>query len=107
MARPVQVDRDKGLEKAESLFWSHGYTATSLSELLEVTSMGRGSFYAAYGSKQKLFEAVLERYQRDSAALIAQIDAAYDGLGGARRVRATNLSRPVRSTSVDVAAAFW
>lgn len=68
MARPVEIDRDDALRKALDLFWRKGYRATSLNDLLHATGMGKGSFYAAFGSKQALFECVLERYHAASAS---------------------------------------
>ncbi|MBC3956579.1 MULTISPECIES: TetR/AcrR family transcriptional regulator [Pseudomonas] len=64
MGRPRTFDRDAAITQAMHLFWEHGYDATSLSQLK--ASMGGGitapSFYAAFGSKQALFNEVMERY---------------------------------------------
>lgn len=64
MGRPRTFDRDVAITQALHLFWEHGYDATSLSQLK--ANIGGGitapSFYAAFGSKQALFEEVMERY---------------------------------------------
>jgi AcrR family transcriptional regulator len=64
MGRPRTFDRDVAITQALHLFWEHGYDATSLSQLK--AGMGGGitapSFYAAFGSKQALFNEVMERY---------------------------------------------
>ncbi|RAU47845.1 MULTISPECIES: TetR/AcrR family transcriptional regulator [unclassified Pseudomonas] len=64
MGRPRSFDRDVAITQAMHLFWEHGYDATSLSQLK--ANIGTGitapSFYAAFGSKQALFEEVMERY---------------------------------------------
>lgn len=64
MGRPRTFDRDAAITQAMHLFWEHGYDATSLSQLK--AAIGKGitapSFYAAFGSKQALFEEVMERY---------------------------------------------
>lgn len=64
MGRPRTFDRDAAITQAMHLFWEHGYDSTSLSQLK--THIGGGisapSFYAAFGSKQALFEEVIERY---------------------------------------------
>lgn len=64
MGRPRTFDRDVAIVQALHLFWQHGYDATSLSQLK--AHIGGGitapSFYAAFGSKQGLFNEVMERY---------------------------------------------
>ncbi|WP_407316026.1 TetR/AcrR family transcriptional regulator [Pseudomonas sp. nanlin1] len=64
MGRPRTFDRDVAITQAMHVFWQHGYDATSLSQLK--ASIGGGitapSFYAAFGSKQALFEEVMQRY---------------------------------------------
>lgn len=64
MGRPRTFDRDVAVAQALHLFWEHGYDATSLSQLK--ANIGGGitapSFYAAFGSKQALFNEVMERY---------------------------------------------
>lgn len=64
MGRPRAFDRDTAITQALHLFWEHGYDATSLSLLK--ANIGGGisapSFYAAFGSKQALFQEVMERY---------------------------------------------
>ena len=44
------------------LFWQRGYSEVSLSDLLSELGIGRQSFYNAFGSKSKLFDAAIDRY---------------------------------------------
>lgn len=64
MGRPRTFDRDQAVEQAMHLFWEHGYDATSLSQLK--AGLGGGisapSFYAAFGSKDALFQECVQRY---------------------------------------------
>lgn len=64
MGRPRTFDRDKAVEQALHIFWKHGYESTSLSQLK--AGIGDGisapSFYAAFGSKESLFQECMERY---------------------------------------------
>ncbi|KMT56938.1 TetR/AcrR family transcriptional regulator [Pseudomonas fildesensis] len=64
MGRPRTFDRDDAVEQAMHLFWQHGYDATSLAQLK--TGLGGGisapSFYAAFGSKEALFDECVQRY---------------------------------------------
>jgi TetR/AcrR family transcriptional repressor of nem operon len=51
------------VNKAQSIFWEKGYTATSLSDLLTATGVGSGSFYNSFkGGKKEIFRAsILQR----------------------------------------------
>lgn len=44
------------------LFWRQGFEATSIEELVSVSGISRGSMYAAFGDKRRLFMAVLDHY---------------------------------------------
>ena len=64
MGRPRSFDRDEAIRQAMYLFWQHGFESTSLALLK--ANLGNGitapSFYAAFGSKEALFEEVIECY---------------------------------------------
>jgi len=45
-------------------FWSKGYAATSIEDLVAHMGIQRGSLYATFGDKRTLFLAALDRYQR-------------------------------------------
>ena len=45
-----------------NVFWTHGYHATSLTDLLDGTGLSRGSLYKAFGDKKSLFLRALDRY---------------------------------------------
>ncbi|NCE87684.1 TetR/AcrR family transcriptional regulator [Pseudomonas sp. Q1] len=64
MGRPRNFDREHAVEQAMHLFWQHGYDATSLAQLK--SGLGGGisapSFYAAFGSKEALFDECVQRY---------------------------------------------
>lgn len=62
VARPRGFDPDDALEKIMKVFWRHGYEATSLQHLCAATGLGKGSLYAAFGDKQRLYELALRRY---------------------------------------------
>ncbi|GAA1702230.1 TetR/AcrR family transcriptional regulator [Fodinicola feengrottensis] len=51
-------------------FYTHGYHATAMSDLLRVTKLHKGSLYGAFGDKHQLFLTILQRYaqQRTTAA---------------------------------------
>ena len=62
MGRPREFDIDDALDRATQLFWSRGYEATSVQDLVDALGVNRASLYATFGDKAQLFEAVLERY---------------------------------------------
>ena len=45
------------------VFWAQGYQATSMQDLEKATGLKPGSLYNAFGSKQELFNHVLEFYR--------------------------------------------
>ncbi len=57
-----QFDIDVALERAGETFWSHGYEATSIRDLLSAMGIHKGSFYDTYGSKKELYLMALEQY---------------------------------------------
>jgi len=60
--RPRAFDAEAVLDKAMRLFWVRGFEATSMSDLVDATGLNRASLYAAFGDKEALFLAVLDRY---------------------------------------------
>lgn len=67
MARVREFDTDEAVRRAMELFWERGYEATSLQDLTDALEIGRGSLYAAFGSKNGLFQAALARYRQEQA----------------------------------------
>jgi len=64
MGRPRTFDRDAAVQQALYLFWQQGYESTSLSQLKAAIGSGISapSFYAAFGSKEALFQECTTRY---------------------------------------------
>ncbi|WP_044177534.1 TetR/AcrR family transcriptional regulator [Phytobacter massiliensis] len=60
--RPKVFDREAALDKAMTLFWQHGYEATSLADLVAATGAKAPTLYAEFHNKEGLFRAVLDRY---------------------------------------------
>jgi TetR/AcrR family transcriptional regulator, transcriptional repressor for nem operon len=65
MPRTRVFDTDLAVGQAMELFWERGYEATSLQHLTEGLGIGKGSLYAAFGSKDGLYQAALARYRQD------------------------------------------
>lgn len=66
-------DVDQTLDKAMRLFWTRGFAATSMQDLVQGMGINRGSIYGTYGDKRKLFIAALNRY--DTMCRKAQLTA--------------------------------
>ena len=73
MARPREFDEQRALTAAMEVFWEKGYEATSLTDLTSRMGIQRPSLYAAFGDKQSLFDAALDRYAEMSYAYLRSI----------------------------------
>ena len=62
MARPRAFDEQEVLDRAMETFWSRGYEAVSVDDLLAATGLSRSSIYQAFGNKRGIFGAALEFY---------------------------------------------
>lgn len=60
--RPLCFDRNIALHKAMELFWNKGYEGTQLVDLTKSIGINPPSFYASFGSKEKLFYECIELY---------------------------------------------
>jgi len=86
MARTAEFDRQEVLQRALDIFWQEGYCKCSVARLVEATGLKPGSLYAAFGSKEGLFLAVLEFYGRQSVKRLQTcLDNADSPLQGIRK----------------------
>jgi AcrR family transcriptional regulator len=83
--RPRSFCTDTVLDRAMTVFWRRGYEGASLAELTEAMAINPPSLYAAFGSKEGLFRAVLERYDARRQALMDRVLAAPDPRSVARQ----------------------
>ena len=73
--RPSTYDNEQVLQKAQDIFWSKGYSATSLDDLLKATNMGSGSFYNAFkGGKKELFLKAIQQRREAFRQFKAELD---------------------------------
>jgi TetR/AcrR family transcriptional repressor of nem operon len=105
MARIREFDIDQAVERAMDLFWRQGYAETSLQDLLKELSIGSGSFYAAFGSKEQLYIHALDRYvSTQGRDLETTLDEAPEIRPAIRRVLASlieaDLADPTRGCLV-------
>jgi len=75
--RPRSFDRDEALVRALGVFWTKGYTDTSMTDLTGAMGINSPSLYAAFGSKETLFREAVRLYsETEGAALWASMTAA-------------------------------
>ena len=75
--RPREFDPKHATRRAMEVFWSNGYHATCLPDLLDATHLSRSSLYAAYGDKHGLFLSALDQFIENSLVRIDNdLDAA-------------------------------
>jgi len=72
--RPREFDERETLQKLMNIFWEKGYEGTSLSDMVDVTTLKKGSLYAAFGSKHDMYLKAIAHYE----ALV--VDTACDAL---------------------------
>ena len=100
MSRAKQYDRTELLDRAVELFRRQGFNGTSTAELVAEFGVNRKSMYAEFGSKQKLFEAVLEHYSNNHLtrvlAPLEAPDASLEGIQNAFHGYASASEGPFR-----------
>lgn len=92
--RPRSFDTEAAVERAMGVFWSRGYHATALPDLLRATKLSRGSLYAAFGDKHSLFLRALDRYIADALARMdVELDPQREPVDGLRAFLAGYVER--------------
>ncbi|MDQ6437905.1 TetR/AcrR family transcriptional regulator [Mesorhizobium sp. LHD-90] len=96
--RPRTFDRDDALRRAMELFWEKGYGGASLADLTETMGINSPSLYAAFGSKQALFDEAVDLYARTESPEIWEAlsvePTARDAVASFLRLTALSFSRP-------------
>jgi AcrR family transcriptional regulator len=72
MGRPREFDTEKALDEAMEVFWRHGYEGATIAELTGAMGINPPSLYAAFGSKEGLLKAALDRYAKKRAEFMAE-----------------------------------
>jgi TetR/AcrR family transcriptional repressor of nem operon len=75
VARPKEFEVDRALDAALDVFWSKGYEATSMQDLIDGMGINRGSLYDTFGSKGELYRRAFAEYaQRRGEELVEVLD---------------------------------
>lgn len=82
--RPKQFETAQVLQAALHVFWSKGFAATSISDLVKAMGVGRQSLYNEFGDKRSLFVAALKNYDESTREKTSDIlfgaSSSFDGL---------------------------
>ncbi|MGL4237956.1 TetR/AcrR family transcriptional regulator, partial [Tabrizicola sp.] len=78
--RPRGFDPDQVLNQAQDVFWRQGYDGTSYTDLMAATGLNKPSLYAAFGDKESLFAAALNRYNLGPGSALMNAFAASSSL---------------------------
>lgn len=82
--RPRKFDEDEVLDKVIDVFWELGYEASDTETLAKRTGLTKPSLYNAFGAKEDLFVAAINRYRqtRSKASLdaMAKADTPSEGI---------------------------
>ena len=100
MSRPISYDPDAAVDRAVDLFWTHGYQALSVDDIVRETGLNRHSLYARFGNKFGLLQAALDRYCEVTQA---RLQAAVSVPGTPRQ----RIEALFRLRLPDVADEFW
>ena len=73
MPREKNFDVDDALAEAGETFWSQGYKATSMTDLLEAMGIRKASFYDTYGSKREAYLRSLQQYSDERFSYFASL----------------------------------
>lgn len=68
MPRPRLKSRENLLQSAMWVFWTKGYYATSIDDLVKATGVARSGIYAEFGGKEEAFTSCLVHYRDVVAA---------------------------------------
>jgi TetR/AcrR family transcriptional repressor of mexJK operon len=61
----TDTKRDKIVRSAAKLFLEKGYDGVSINDIIDAVGGSKGTIYSNFGSKEKLFEAVVEQMCKD------------------------------------------
>lgn len=81
-----QFDKQEVLGRALDAFWTNGYEATSMQDLVDCTGVNRGSLYATFGDKRALFLAALQAYDDARRRMLSEFESRYNVRDAIRQV---------------------
>ncbi|MER6942046.1 helix-turn-helix domain-containing protein, partial [Nocardioides sp. NPDC000441] len=105
--RPRSFDEDAVLDAVMRAFWEHGYEGTSVATLEAATGLKAPSLYGAFGSKEVLYRAALDRYAREHGNVLRPDGPAREALSEFLYEAADRFSNELaRAAGVGVATVY-
>lgn len=71
--RPRRFDPEEAVGTAQQLFHARGYDGVSVADVTDALGINPPSFYAAFGSKARLYARALNRYNDNAAIPLAEL----------------------------------
>jgi AcrR family transcriptional regulator len=71
--RPRTFNDVEVLDSLIQLFWTKGFEATSMADIVQVSGLSKSSLYSCFGSKDELFRRALDRYIGQRSELLMQV----------------------------------
>ncbi|SFK60939.1 transcriptional regulator, TetR family [Sphingomonas sp. NFR04] len=72
MGRPRSFDTEQAVAAVLPIFMAKGYEGATFGELIAAMGIKPPSFYAAFGSKEQLFQRVIDLYAQRGSAIVAE-----------------------------------
>ena len=99
--------RDKIVRSAAKLFLEKGYDNVSINDIIDVVGGSKGTIYSNFGSKEKLFEAVVEQMCSDvtvriDTRLVGTVDEQLTRIAQVVRLQGAVAANPVVSQADDL-----
>ncbi len=92
--RHKEFNEDTALNAATEVFWTQGYDAASMEDLLTAMNINKGSMYHSFGSKRELFVRVFDRFFHYAVNDMTQKFERHDNPLGAIREIFRMVTRP-------------
>lgn len=71
MSRPQEFDRELVLDRVQKLFWTKGFHACSIQDIVVASDIGRASLYNTFEDKGNLYQLVHKEYLGERIRLLA------------------------------------
>lgn len=81
-----QFNKQEVLGRALDAFWSRGFEATSMQDLVDCMGINRGSLYATFGDKRALFLAAFKSYDEGRRHMLAEFEKRFEPRDAIRNV---------------------